>query len=710
MKNTNDLLIVEVASSALSSVVNEEKAYILEGVFGQIDQKNKNNRIYTESEYVPQIEALQAKIDASKLLGELDHPTSFDTSLKNVSHIIEELTYDKDSKEVRGKIRLLDTDAGRQAKALVDAGIPLQISSRAAGAVESNGKVKIKQLFTYDLVADPGFENAELKRVNESYGFDNDSGLWIYEMNGENKITKELENNTTQIKENKNMAEFVKADDFNKYSEYLANEIKSIKEGINAKEETSSEDTTVENLTSHNDHIVESVNKLSEYVGYLAGKLDDSIQYSEHVAEKTDQSISYSEEIAEKLDQGIQYSEHLAEAVTKVKDFSNYLAESYNEGTTTHESLVSYVEYLKENLQSVSEYAEYIAESINETVVTEEDDAENPGIEEEDVESAEDIADNDEEGDVKGEEVAKEGDEDADDAEDVTEVGPEGVTKESADNAKDIEDIEDEEVEAGDNSVEGDVSDAGEGKDVEEIEGEEVEAGDNSVEGDVKGEEVAKDGDEDAADAEDVTEVGPEGETKEADAGEGEEEAEGEEGAHDPLESYKNEISSKLDALVENAQIKENENPSFFKVVSSTTRDAYIQLNEDAKSKVRHAISKRGFMTEKEILSKINESQLIVESANAQPTFISLMPTEYKEAWANLSEAKKNQITAQSKYKTLNTEYQVTNFWQTRDLREAPVRMEKVEMVKESKVVDAKPTLGYDVSGMADAFKKRFNK
>ena len=144
-------------------------------------RKNKNNRIYTESEYVPQIEALQAKINgASKLLGELDHPAQFDISLKNVSHIIEELTYDKDSKEVRGRIKLLDTDAGRQAKALVDAGVPLQISSRAAGAVESNGKVKIKQLFTYDLVADPGFENAELKRVNESFGFSNDNGLLAY--------------------------------------------------------------------------------------------------------------------------------------------------------------------------------------------------------------------------------------------------------------------------------------------------------------------------------------------------------------------------------------------------------------------------------------------------------------------------------------------------------------------------------------------------
>tara|TARA_B100000497_G_scaffold66750_1_gene75394 strand:+ start:8052 stop:10259 length:2208 start_codon:yes stop_codon:yes gene_type:complete len=735
MKNTNDLLIVEMSSSALSSVQNEEKAYILEGVFGQIDQKNRNNRIYTESEYVPQIEALQQKIEASKLLGELDHPTSFDTSLKNVSHIIEELTYDKDSKEVRGKIRLLDTDAGRQAKALVDAGIPLQISSRAAGAVESNGKVKIKQLFTYDLVADPGFENAELKRVNESYGFDNNSGLWIYEMNTEGQATNELEINKTQIKENKNMAEFVKADDFNKYSEYLANEIKSIKEGIAAKEETSSEDTTVENLTSHNDHIVESVNKLSDYVGYIAEKLDESIQYSEHVAEKTDQSISYSESIAEKLDQGIQYTEHLAEAVSKVKDFSNYLAEAHNEGATTHETLVGYVEYLKENLQSVSEYADYIAESINESVVTEEDEAENPGIEEEDVESAEEITDNEEEGDVKGEEVAKEGDEDAEDAEDVTEVGAEGETKsqdesyseeedeqgteeseevlkvaESGEGAKDVEEIEDEKVEAGDNSVEGDVSDAGEGKDVEEIDGEEVEAGDNSVEGDVEGEVVAKEGDEDAADAEDVTEVGAEGETKEADAGEGEEEAEGEEGAHDPLESYKNEISSKLDKLVENAQIKENESPSFFKVVSSKTREAYNALNEDAKSNVRQHVAKRGFMTEREILSRINESQLIVENLGAQPTFIALMPSEYAETWANLSEAKQNQITAQSKYKTLNTEYQVANFWQTRDLREAPVKMEKVEMVKESKDVVEKQETLYDVSSYANELKKRFNK
>jgi len=695
MNNINDLLIVEMSSSALSVTTSENKDYILEGIFGQIDQKNKNNRIYTESEYVPQIEALQAKISASKLLGELDHPAQFDISLKNVSHVIEELTYDKESKQVRGRIKLLDTDAGRQAKALVDAGVPLQISSRAAGAVESNGQVKIKQLFTYDLVADPGFENAELKRVNESYGFDNDGLLSIYELNSKEEVSKENINPNTQIKENKNMAEFVKSEDFNKYSEYLANEIKTLKESVEAKNTELTEDTTLENLKAHNNTVVETVNNLTEYVGYVAEKLDESIQYTEHVAEKADQGISYSESVAEKLDQNISYTEHVAEAVTKVKDFANYLAESHNEGTTSHTTLLEYVEYLKENLQSVSEYAEYIAESLNETVEEVAVNVESEEAEEEEIEAADN---------VEGEEVAKEAGEDN---EEVEEAEDPAKDADEADETEEIENI-------GDNSEEGAVAKDGEnaGKEVEEIEGEEVEAGDNSEEG-----AVAKDGENAGEDAEDLesdavkSDSDIESETDAAEAGEGEEEAEGEDGALDPLEAYKNEISSKLNTLVENATKKENESPSFFRVVSSTTREKYNTLSESVKSEVRNTVSKRGFMTESEIVKLMNNSQLIVESAGVQPAFIALMPTEYSAAWTNLSEAKQNQIIAQAKYHTLNTEYQVANFWQTRDLRDTKVEMEKVAMVTESKTEEPKSTLGYDVTPeMADAFKKRFNK
>jgi hypothetical protein len=705
MAKANDLLIVEMSSSQLSVASKENKEYILEGIFGEIDTKNKNNRIYTEDEYIPQIEQLQDKIKSSKLLGELDHPQQFDVSLKNVSHIIEELFYDKDSKHVKGKIRLLDTDAGRQAKALVDAGVPLQISSRAAGAVESNGQVKIKQLFTYDLVADPGFANAELKRVNESYGFDNNSGLWIYEMNGETEvIEKEIitTNTNTEIKE-KNMAEFVKAEDFNKYSEYLANEIKGIKESIGAQ----SEDNTLENVKSHNDHIVESVNTLSEYVEYLAGKLDESIQYSEHVAEKADKGISYTEAIAEKLDQGIQYTEHIAEGITKVKDFANYLAESHNEGVDTSKNLLEYVEYLKENLQTVSEYTEYIATQINENLVEEE-------VEDESGEPAEELEDETVKSDaeVKDEVDAAEAGEMP--AEDEGEDGAKEVAEEdeAGEGAEEVVEDEDEEFHSESEEV-SEEEDAAEepGQEKEEAEDDIENVGDNSKEGDVdpKGD-IGEPAEELEDETKDVSEVEPEGETEEAEAGEGDEETEGEDGAHDPLESYKKEISSKLDALVEAAQVKENENPAFLNVVSSSIQEAYNTLNEDAKTEVRNRVTKRAFMNEAQISAIIDNANAVVEARNEEPFFMTAAPAEYKEKFESLTEGKQNQIKAQANYHTLKTEYQVRNFWETRDLREVKVDLEKLAAVNESATTEKKDEPLYDVSGYAESLKKRFKK
>ena len=718
MAKVNDLLIVEMSSSALSVASKDNKEYILEGIFGEIDTKNKNNRIYTEDEYVPQIQQLQEKIKSSKLLGELDHPQQFDVSLKNVSHIIEELFYDKESKHVKGKIRLLDTDAGRQAKALVDAGVPLQISSRAAGAVESNGKVKIKQLFTYDLVADPGFANAELKRVNESYGFDDNSGLWIYEMNKDSSDAStyteqeiiETTNTNTEIKE-KNMAEFVKAEDFNKYSEYLANEIKSIKESIGA----SNEDNTLEDVKSHNDHIVGSVNTLSEYVEYLAGKLDESIQYSEHVAEKADQGISYAESIAEKVDQGIQYTEHVAESITKVKDFANYLAEAHNEGTDTSKNLLAYVEYLKENLQTVSEYTEYIATQINENLVeeTEELEEDESGVpaeelEDETVKSDAEVKDETEEAELGELPAEDEGEDGAKEVAETEEVDEEEINAELA-KAEEVAE-EDEAGEGADEIVEDDeVEDPAAEKEEADLE----EVGDNSKEGDV--DPAAEDGagqpaEELEDETEDVSEVEPEGETEEAEAGEGDEETEGEDGAHDPLEAYKSEISSKLDALVEAATVKENENPSFLNIVSTSTANAYNSLNEEAKTEVRARVTKRAFMNESQINAIIENANAIVEAKNDEPFFMTAIPAEYKEKFEGLSESKKAQITAQSKYHNLKTEYQVRNFWETRDLREVKVNLEKLETVNESVETEEADKPLYDVSGYADSFNKRFKK
>ena len=616
-----DLLIVEKSSSILTKS-GEDKDYVLEGTFGEIDVKNKNNRIYTEGEYLPQIESLQNKINSSKLLGELDHPQQFDISLKNVSHVVEELRYDKDNKQVKGKIRLLDTDAGRQAKALVDAGVPLHISSRAAGEVSEGGKVKIKQLFTYDLVADPGFQNAELTRVNESYGYSNDENLFIYEVFKRKEETKNQ--NIIENKNEKTMEEFVKTDDFNNYTKYLAEQIKGLKSVISEMTEKSNDGSnetneTIETVTAHNDSIVEQLNNLTEYVKYVAEKTDQNISYTEHVAEKADQGIQYGEYIAEKVDQGIGYTEHVAESLTSLKDYANYVAESYNEGAETTEKLLEYVEYLRGNVQNVSEYANYIAESINENLVIEGDDV-----------------------------TAKEFDE--------------------SDEDNELEKV-------GDNSGEANRADGGAGQEKEDL--------DNELK--------------------DVTE--PE-EKEEADKDVPKNS--GKDGADDPLESYKNEISSKLTDLLEKASAKQNEDPHFFKLVSSATAEKYNQLDENSKTEARKSIETSGFLTESQITRIIENVNEVSGNVSNEPLFITAMPVEYKDKWNSLSESKKKQITAQSKTRKLETEYQVRNFWQTRDLREIAPVMEKVEMINESKKEEK--TLPYNLDGVQEALSKRFNK
>ena len=620
-----NLLIVEKSSTVLTKS-GEDNDYVLEGVFGEIDVKNKNNRIYTEGEYLPQIESLQQKISSSKLLGELDHPQQFDISLKNVSHIIEELRYDKENKKVMGKIRLLDTDAGKQAKALVDSGVPLHISSRAAGEVSEGGKVKIKQLFTYDLVADPGFANAELKRVNESFGFDNDDNLFIYEVFKKQETIK-----TTENKKDQKMEEFVKTDDFNNYTKYLAEQIKGLKSALNDLSENSKEgsDSTSEEIktvTAHNDHIVEQINSLTEYVKYVAEKTDQSISYTEHVAEKADQGIQYSEYVAEKLDQGISYTEHVAESVSNIKDYANYLAETYNNGTQTSEKLVEYVNYLRDNVQNVSEYANYIAESINETLVIE--------------------------GDVN------EGDD---------------VTAKEFDKADKDNELE----KVGNNSGEAIKADGGAGQEHADL-------------------------DDDSKDVTTPDET-EEGKAKAPTN-------DGKDGAHDPLESYKNSISDKLNTLLEKATAKENKDPHFFKLVGSATAEKYNALNEEAKSLVRKEVELSGFLTESQIVRLIDNSQKAEETKVINENyFVAAMPEEYKAKWESLSEKKKNQITAQSKTHKLETEYQVRNFWQTRDLREVAPVMEKVEMITESKKEETKK-LPYNLEGVKESIAKRFNK
>ena len=388
MEKKKTLLIVEQTNTDLKQSVSESSDVIyLEGTFTEFKVRNRNGRIYEASDFIPKMNELLPKIEKHTLLGELDHPVNFDISLKNVSHVVKKLEYDEQHDRVVGKIRLLNTDAGKQAQALVQAGIPLHISSRAAGQINpQTGKVTLERLFTYDLVADPGFENAELKRVNEAYGFSDLDNVYIYECEmpteTENDNIENISNQMNNIKTEKNVN--VNVSDFQKYTEYIAGVIEGVKNSIDdlkkqikvnesantvVAEPSNNEQLTqyvnylaeqIQAIGNHSDYLAEQLQKNCNHNDYLAEQVEKSINYADYIAENLDNSIKYSQYLGEKLDENFAHNDYLAEQLQKNCDHNDYLAEQLQKNCEHND-------YLAEQLQKNCNHNDYLAEKIEAT-------------------------------------------------------------------------------------------------------------------------------------------------------------------------------------------------------------------------------------------------------------------------------------------------------------------------------------------------------
>lgn len=396
--NSDYVLIVENIGEKLTVKSKGDNNTILEGVCAVFGQKNNNQRIYEKEEYLPHLDYLQEKINSRQLVGDLDHPPSFEVTLKSASHIIEGLTHDGGDK-VNIKLRLLEnTPNGKIAKALVDGGVNISISSRAAGQVGTGvneGKVKLHRIFTYDLVAEPGFTEAVLKKtVNESLqnnfqmitenfnvlkqnsfinknklediseNLDFANNYKVYKINNKNnnKLSKDLgiQNN------NNKMNDYVTKNDMNHYSEIVKEQFDKISaelENAKALNESSSKPTTVSvspnsKIGNYVNYLAEQVETLAKYTDYLANKLNQSVKYTEHVAENTNNSIEYQNYLAEKVNQSVNYQNYLGENLNKSINYQDYLKESLNKS-------INYQSYIAEELDKGLQYTEYVAEGAN---------------------------------------------------------------------------------------------------------------------------------------------------------------------------------------------------------------------------------------------------------------------------------------------------------------------------------------------------------
>ena len=662
------ILIVENNTTPLRENVQisgGKKEYLLGGIFTEFGVKNRNERIYTAEKFIPCLQELNERINTMGVVyGEFDHPDVFDTSLSRASHIIKSASYVKESNRVEGQIKLLNTYWGKEAKSLVEDNCPVFVSSRAAGITESDGTVTLKKLFTYDIVADPGFASARMSSINESLGFKKETNFRIYEMSDESKINDIF---------NMNKNEFVTKQQLTDYSKYLINEISTTKKqvksaikvgNINPKkleqlleyyEELNKTNTqmvkyldylaekvqvvvnenttlrsTTDKLISHNDYLAENLEKAINYSEYVAESLDKNISYSEYLAENLDKNIAYSEYIAENLDKNISYSEYLAENLDKNIAYSEYIAENLDKG-------ISYTEYLAENLDNSIAYSEYLAEHVEGNIAY-----------------SEYIAEHLDDNIAYSEYIAENLDKTVSYAGLIAEKLNSGSLNESKKSSKVVPTLE--EMGFEENPMEEEDMMSYE----EEMMGKEEEELPHLV-----------------ASEEEIKSQAWSNEEEDTYSFEsGEEEEEGsheEESSEEKFEKNSDtELSKQIDKLIQEAKkrkVSETSEMHFLKFLNKRQADSFYNLTLEEQEQVKLYMNEKSYFSQGEVLNYIQEA-LSTQNESLEERLIRLMPENIKPIWSQLNESSKKSIMSQARlYPDLTTESNIEHFWMTRSLK-----------------------------------------
>lgn len=172
MAKSSEVLIEQLLPSE-SNIITEStvddgnKTIWLNGVFMQADIKNRNGRVYPIHEIAKAVEDTNSKIQESNgIFGELDHPQTLNINLDRISHVITEMKMV--GSDAVGKAKIIDTPMGNIAKALIESGVKIGVSSRGAGQMNEGNTVSDFHFVTCDLVATPSAPGAVPNSIYES--------------------------------------------------------------------------------------------------------------------------------------------------------------------------------------------------------------------------------------------------------------------------------------------------------------------------------------------------------------------------------------------------------------------------------------------------------------------------------------------------------------------------------------------------------------
>ena len=215
-------LISEFTETDLECIVeakeNGEKNYVIEGVFAQADQKNRNGRVYPKAIMERAVNKyVTEQVSKKRAVGELNHPEGPTVNLDKVSHLITDLKLEGNN--VIGRAQILDTPMGKIVKGLLAGGVQLGVSTRGMGSLETrNGVNYVKDDFilsTIDIVQDPSAPDAFVNGIMEGVDWIWNNGVLtpqaIEEIETEIKATPAAYQSEVQMREFKNFLSLIKS-------------------------------------------------------------------------------------------------------------------------------------------------------------------------------------------------------------------------------------------------------------------------------------------------------------------------------------------------------------------------------------------------------------------------------------------------------------------------------------------------------------------
>jgi len=151
-----------------------KRVYTISGIFAQADVINKNGRYYPKSVLEKAMQNyIREYVDKHRGVGEAEHPNSQKINLLRITHKIEPNNLVADGSNWIGKATILDTDVGRNIKALIDGGVKFGVSTRALGNVYRDHKLGANvvkdglQIVAIDIVFNPSAPKAFMKTIKE---------------------------------------------------------------------------------------------------------------------------------------------------------------------------------------------------------------------------------------------------------------------------------------------------------------------------------------------------------------------------------------------------------------------------------------------------------------------------------------------------------------------------------------------------------------